>query len=284
MRRQPAAGPANRRPHTPRSHVFSGVPPPDLHTLNMQKTLEELRQHNTELSAKLDASQGEVTRLRQSLARQARGEQVTANSPAKGTTPPHSSPYPHDEAFQTHVAKLQELATHEPQQAPPGQSFAALTRFYEALEGRFSTGSAEAISAVAEVDALRARCHALEDQLLERHTADGTVEVQAARVVSSDPFPKKGGVGGVSAGPASPAASEVHTESAGSGSGGRGGSAQQSPSAAALGRSGTGSITFPRHRSGVSGSLAGAVHPTKAVPEEVYEKVCRKAAFFFGKI
>ena len=68
-RQKGAQVPAFSRGHnmlSPRSAVFSGVPPPDLHTLNMQKNLEEYKIQVTELHDKLDACHNEIARLRAS--------------------------------------------------------------------------------------------------------------------------------------------------------------------------------------------------------------------------
>eukprot|EP01063_Lacrimia_lanifica_P026537 TRINITY_DN3590_c0_g1_i2.p1 TRINITY_DN3590_c0_g1~~TRINITY_DN3590_c0_g1_i2.p1 ORF type:complete len:262 (+),score=68.71 TRINITY_DN3590_c0_g1_i2:77-862(+) len=46
----PASGTAPRRPHTPRSHVFSGLPPPAIHTVNLQRCLDESKAQVADLT------------------------------------------------------------------------------------------------------------------------------------------------------------------------------------------------------------------------------------------
>ena len=175
---QPPSG--LRRPHTPRSHVFSGVPPPDLHTLNLQRQLDEARTRADDL-AKQVASQAEEIQALKEAAAATTTTTTAAAAGASSKAQPHARPsaaspsppaplrrsvsdsmpeplFPVDAAVTEHLAFLSTLIDGAVPPPNPNSAtvWGALTGYYDALDKKCAEVSAQACVLAAEKDALLA--------------------------------------------------------------------------------------------------------------------------------
>eukprot|EP01060_Flectonema_neradi_P038235 TRINITY_DN7977_c0_g1_i1.p1 TRINITY_DN7977_c0_g1~~TRINITY_DN7977_c0_g1_i1.p1 ORF type:complete len:357 (+),score=59.70 TRINITY_DN7977_c0_g1_i1:78-1148(+) len=169
---------------SPRSAVFSGVPPPDLQTLNMQKTLDEYKIQVSELHDKLDACHNEIARLRATQAR------------VKVPDPPDF--VLNSNVFDEHLEFMNDVENEMQNRATTLSTYnKTLQILCQELQSKLSQQSQQLLKSTGDIDLWKRKYHNLEQSLNQTpRVTEGVVKIQPPRVVGRqfDPTTKTIGV------------------------------------------------------------------------------------------